>query len=272
MGSFTGMTTVASALTAYESLAFAYDDLTADHDHDRWLALLERLALDHGLAGRDALDVACGTGKSFLPLASRGYRVIARDLSPRMAAAARAKAPGVDVGVADMRSLDLDGRRFDLVTCLDDAVNHLLDEASLRAAFRAAAAALRPGGLYVFDVNTLRTFREDFGTTWCRRREGRLFVWEAEPLEPDGPGCLGDGVLHVLDAEGGGAAEPASVRMQERHYPEPVVRDALAAAGLECRAVRGLQPDGTLSPEADELRDTKAIYVARPTNTRGEVS
>lgn len=266
------MTTVATALTAYESLGFAYDDLTADHDHDRWLALLERLAIQHGLAGRDVLDVACGTGNSFLPLVARGYRVVARDLSPEMAAAAAAKAPGVDVGVADMRALGLDGRRFDLVMCLSDAVNHLLDEASLRAAFREAAAALRPGGLYVFDLNTLRAFREDFGTTWCRLREGRLFVWEAEPLEPDGPGCLGDGVLHVLAVDGGDDDLRAAVRMQERHFPEPVVRDALAAAGLECCAALGLQPDGTLSPDPDELRDTKVIYVARSTSKREEVS
>lgn len=269
MGSIVDMRRVATSLSAYESLGRDYDAMTADHDHDRWLALLERLALDHGLAGRDVLDVACGTGKSFLPLLARGYRVVARDLSPAMAAAAAEKAPGVEVGVADMRALDLDGRQFDLVTCLADAVNHLLDEASLRAAFREAAAVLRPGGLYVFDANTLRAFREDFGTTWCRPREGRLFVWEAEPLEPDGPGCLAGGVLHVL---GEGGESEVAVRMEERHFPQHVVRGALAAAGLECLAARGLQPDGTLSPDADELRDTKVIYVARPTSKREEVS
>ncbi|HEV3001915.1 MAG TPA: class I SAM-dependent methyltransferase [Solirubrobacteraceae bacterium] len=266
------MTPHATALSAYESLAHAYDDLTVDHEHDRWLELLERLAVEHGLAGRDVLDVACGTGKSFLPLVERGYRVVARDLSPGMAALAAAKAPGVEVGVADMRALDVGGRRFDLVTCLSDAINHLLDEASLRAAFRQAAAALRPGGLYVFDVNTVRAFREEFGTTWRRRLAGRTFVWEAVPLEPDGPGCLGDGVMHVAGAPGGDADGPVAIRMQERHFPQRVVRDALAAAGLECRAVRGLQPDGTLSPDVDELRDTKAIYVACHTSTREEVS
>jgi SAM-dependent methyltransferase len=257
------MTTLSTALSAYESLAPAYDDLTADHDYETWLGILEGLAIEHGLGGKDALDVACGTGKSFLPLLGRGYEVVARDVSPEMVALARAKAPGVDVAVADMRALELEGRRFDLVTCLDDAVNHLLDEASLRAAFREAAAALRPDGVYVFDLNTLRTFREDFGTTWCRRREGRLFVWDAVPVAPDGPGCLGDGVLHVFTDEGAGRWSHAATAMQERHFPQALVREALAAAGLECCAVRGLQMDGSLFPEADELRDTKAIYVVR---------
>jgi SAM-dependent methyltransferase len=249
------MPTSPSALTAYESLAGAYDDLTSDHRYEEWLATLEGLALRHGLAGRDVLDVACGTGKSFLPLLARGYRVVACDLSPAMAALAAAKAPEAEVLVADMRRLPLAGRRFDLVTCLDDALNHLPDEAALFAAVRAAAGALRPGGVYVFDLNTRRTFDEVLGATWCKRTGERMFVWE--PLRP------GRGVLHVFADGGDGRWTHADLTLAERHFDEPTVRAALAAAGLECLGPYGMQADGVLRPDADESRDTKAIYVAR---------
>ena len=257
------MATPATALDAYELLASAYDDFTGHHDYEKWLGLLEGLLLEHGLPGADVLDVACGTGKSFEPLLARGYRVVACDLSPAMAALAAAKAPEAEVHVADMRDLRVGERRFDLVTCLDDAVNHLADTASLRAAFRAAAGVLRPGGLYLFDVNTLRMFAELWGPTWCRRTPRRMFVWEPRPSDPDVPGRRVRGRLNVFDDRGDGTWTHAAADLFERHFPERAVREALASAGLECVAVRGMQTDGSMYPDAEERRDTKAIYVAR---------
>src|SRR5918999_1163154 len=103
------------ALSAYEGLAPFYDELTAAYDYESWLDGLEALALEHGLAGRRLLDVACGTGKSFLPMLRRGYEVTACDLSPAMVALAREKAPPgeADLLVADMRELPRLGE-FDL--------------------------------------------------------------------------------------------------------------------------------------------------------------
>ena len=95
-----------SALGAYEGLAEHYDEFTAGYDYETWLGALEALAFEHGLRGRRLLDVACGTGKSFEPMARRGYEIAACDLSPAMVELAREKAPpGSDLFVADMREL-----------------------------------------------------------------------------------------------------------------------------------------------------------------------
>ena len=257
------MTTCGSALNAYESLAPAYDDLTAHHRYDEWLRQLEDLATRHGLAGRDVLDVACGTGKSFMPLLERGYRVVACDASPAMAAIARSKAPEVEIVVADMRELPFGEGRYDFVTCLDDALNHLPDEDALHDAVAAAAAALRPGGIYVFDLNTLRTFDEFMDVSWFQRSGERMFVWEPLPTEALGPGRHSHGVMHVFTEAADATFTHAEIVLSERHFAEDTVRDALAAAGLECHGPYGMQTDGSLYPRADERRDTKAIYVGR---------
>src|SRR5215213_6397598 len=93
------------ALVAYEALAAHYDAFTAHHDYEAWTRDLEALAVRHGLTGRTLLDVACGTGKSFLPYLDRGYEVTACDIAPEMVELARLKAPGVEPFVADMRDL-----------------------------------------------------------------------------------------------------------------------------------------------------------------------
>jgi RNA polymerase sigma factor (sigma-70 family) len=141
--------TLDPAEAAYDALAPAYDVLTADYDYDVWLSAIERVAIAHGLAGRRVLDVACGTGKSFLPLLERGYEVTACDISQAMLPVARAKVgPRAQLCRLDMRALPALGP-FDLITCLDDALNYLPDEPALAQAGLTLRARLGqlPGAL-----------------------------------------------------------------------------------------------------------------------------
>ena len=123
------------ATRAYAVLAPAYDLLTAEYAYGPWLTAIERVARENGLAGHRLLDVGCGTGKSFLPLLERGFQVTACDISPDMVELAQRKAGRrVDVHVADMRRLPVFGE-FDLITCIDDAINHLLSAGEVADAF-----------------------------------------------------------------------------------------------------------------------------------------
>src|SRR4051794_24249809 len=93
------------AAAAYAALAEHYDLLTHRYRHDRWVRRLEAIARAHGVHGRRALDVACGSGKSLVPLLERGYDVAGCDLSPEMLAVARRRVPGdVPLLEADMRA------------------------------------------------------------------------------------------------------------------------------------------------------------------------
>jgi SAM-dependent methyltransferase len=255
------MTTISPspALLAYEQLAAFYDRFTDSYDHDAWIAGLEQTARRHGLRGRRALDVACGTGKSFAPLLARGYDVWACDLSPAMIAQARRAAILADerIVVADMRELPemLPAASFDLVTCLDDAVNYLLDDADLEAAFASVARVLVPGGIYVFDANSLATYRDGFSARATFERPLADAIWRGETTGPIEPGALCAASIELV----GAAAVSHHV---QRHHPEPTIRRALSSAGLACRAVLGQSPGGVLHEDADEDAHTKLVYVA----------
>jgi SAM-dependent methyltransferase len=252
-----------AALSTYEALAPAYDEMTVEYRYDRWLPALERLALEHGLTGRRVLDVACGTGKSFAPLIERGYDVRACDLSPRMVARARARLRDpARAFVADMRDLPPLGE-FDLVTCLDDAVNYLLEPRDLDAALASMASALREGGLVVFDVNTLLTYRTTFATDSVFERAGRLFCWRGMSDAQVEAGALHEAAVEVFTRVSGGLWGRVTGRHRQRHHPRRAVERSLARAGLELRALRGQSPGARMSREADEERHTKLVFVAQ---------
>jgi SAM-dependent methyltransferase len=254
---------VHTARDAYDTLAGAYDVLTAHHRHDRWLAQIERLAVEHGVHGRRALDIACGTGKSFAPLLERGWQVMACDVSPAMVERARVRHPDGSgaVVVADMRTLP-DLGSFDLVTCLDDAVNYLLEPRDLLAAFQSAARCLREGGLYVFDVNTLATYRGSFASDQILERDSTVFCWHGAASDRDAsPGAMVAAAIDIFARDGERWRRSTSWHVQ-RHHPPETVRAALRDAGLRCVRMLGQRPGAVLNDVPDDSADTKHVYLA----------
>jgi SAM-dependent methyltransferase len=252
--------TLTPAEPAYDAMAPAYDLLTAGYRYDRWLAALERLAREHGLRGRRVLDVACGTGHSFLGLLERGYDVTACDLSPAMVARAAAKAGGAArLEVADMRALPRLGR-FDLITCLGDAVNHLVDPGDVAAAFAAMRRNLAPGGLLVFDLNTLAAYRT-VGDS-AAADEDLVAVWRGSLARVDAPGGRTEAVVETFVRREDGLWERRTARQPHRHYPLETVRELLEQAGLRPLAIRGQRPGAHLEETLDETVHHKAVLVA----------
>jgi SAM-dependent methyltransferase len=254
------------AADAYAELAAVYDAFTDGHDHDRWLGLVEGLALDHGLRGRRLLDVGCGTGKSFLPMLARGYEVVGCDLSPDMAARAREKVQihgaRAEVLVADMRALPELGA-FDLVTCLDEAMNYMLSPDQMRAALEGFARNLRPGGIAIFDSNNLRAYRLWYAGTNAHDGEGTFSCIRGEASSDLEPGAVASVWIEVFSEREDGLWERTRSRHVQRHHPRAEVERAIVDAGLELLAVRGLAPGCRLTPDGDEEADTKTVYVTR---------
>lgn len=108
---------------------------------------------------RTLLDLCCGTGQLAAHFLEHGYRVVGIDLSEHMLSnAIRNNASYVESGQArfvqgDAAQFSLD-ETFGLVVSTFDALNHLPGESALRACFACVEAATKPGGWFVFDLNT----------------------------------------------------------------------------------------------------------------------
>jgi SAM-dependent methyltransferase len=247
-----------SAKVAYEGIASVYDDFTAHHDYAQWLANFLPKLESHGLRGGRLLDVACGTGRSFLWMLEQGWEVTACDISPAMLAQARAKAGDrVSLSVADMRELPVLGE-FELVWALGDVVNYLLSCEELEAALGAMRRNLAPGGLVMFDANTVRTYRTFFAERQVVERDGKKLIWEGQASPDAAPGGIYESRFRV---EAGGEVSAAHVHRQ-RHFPESEILAAIKAARLTCLDVFGHGYEGIPEQPVDVRRHHKAVYIA----------
>jgi SAM-dependent methyltransferase len=248
-----------STLREYDAFAPFYDAFTAASDYEKWTGYVLELAERLGLRGRTLLDLACGTGKSFLPFMNRGFEVTGCDLSAAMLAQAARKAPEVTLMQADLRELPSVGR-FDLVTCFDDSLNYLPDERDLARALESIGRNLSPAGIALFDLNTLAAYRTTFASDSVTVRDGTVFAWRGESSSDAAPGCRADAVIEIFAPRGDGLYERVSVHHAQRHFPRARVTALIAAAGLDCLGVHGLQDDGQLESELDETRHLKVLY------------
>jgi SAM-dependent methyltransferase len=246
----------------YERLAPLYDAFTAASDYEAWTEHVLALAASYGWQRGAVLDVACGTGKSFLPFLRRGFDVTATDVSPAMLAQAARKAPDVPLVEADMRSLPELGA-FQLVVCFDDSLNHLGSEEDLEAALRSMAGNLAPSGLLLFDLNTLLTYRTTFAQDSVAVRGDLTFVLRGDASGDAPPGCRAIAHVDVFRERADGRYQRVSAALVQRHFPPHRVTALLDRAGLECLGVHGVLADGSQVPEPDESRQLKLMYVAR---------
>jgi SAM-dependent methyltransferase len=256
------------ALLSYEAMAPVYDAFVAPYDYERWTSGILAAAEAQGIGGQRLLDVACGTGKSFLPMLVRGWEVTGCDLSPSMLAIAREKVSGeVPLVVADVRDLPHFGE-FDLVWALGDSLNYMLESNEFEKALIGMSRNLTPDGLLAFDVSTIYAYRTFFAETEVREEDGMRLVWRGQAAADVAPGSVCESILEV-EPSGEGAANgvepglPHVHRHRQRHFPFEEVLGALEAVGLECLDVIGQDWDVLVRP-LDERVHNKAVYIARP--------
>ena len=140
----------------------------ADHMFEQFPIVQERYHLpSHG----KLLDVACGNGAFAINMANLDWQVTGVDSSAAQLSIAEERLLKSNVSVnfhqADMRELNF-SHEFDLVTCWFDSLNYMLTPADLTIAFNKAFHSLKPGGFYIFDMNTIYGIMvqwQSFGTT-----------------------------------------------------------------------------------------------------------
>ena len=152
----------------YDLLASVYDG--GWFEYSEYVAsLVEELEAERARPFRRICDAACGTGLLLRHLgggetegegeerersAGGGRKLSGFDCSPAMLARARERVPEAHLLEGDLAGAFPFSGPFDLITCVYDSINYLLESEQIRSFFRAARGRLFSDGLFLLDFNT----------------------------------------------------------------------------------------------------------------------
>ena len=171
-------------MNAYTSLAASYDRLTNDVPYPQILDFLEALLQAENKHPESVLDLACGTGSMSVLLAKKGYRVIAADMSEDMLTEAQMKADELEGNRPFFICQRMERLRLpdpvDCAVCCLDSLNYITDPAACKRAIGRVYRALRPGGIFLFDVNTPEKLMAMDGQVFLDEDDDVFCVWRGE--------------------------------------------------------------------------------------------
>lgn len=238
-------------MSAYGALAASYDGLMADGAYRRRAAFLERRLKKSPIPVETVLDLGCGTGTIACLLAERGYEVLAADGSGEMLTQAAAKAEGLDRPPLFLQQamprLRL-ARPVDAVVSTLDSLNYLTAERDLRETFRRVRRCLKPGGLFLFDVNTPYKLRRMDGQLYMDETEEAVCVWRTFFSEKKRV-CTYQVDLFRLRPDG--AWDRSFEEHRERAWSEEKLRNCLSEAGFSSVRLTGDLTDKPPRPDED---------------------
>ena len=274
-------------MEAYTDFAYVYDTFMDETPYEKWRDFIVGTIEKYGISkpvkgklpiketeasGQEAvqnslkeeqnliLDLGCGTGTLTEMLADAGYDMIGVDNSPDMLELAMEKrdSRGHETLylLQDMRKLELYGT-VGTVISVCDSLNYILQEEELLQVFKRVENYLFPGGLFLFDFNTVYKYAEVMGDmTVAENRETCSFIWENSYYPEEE---VNEYEVTVFVREGG-ASSKCSRKFSETHYQrgytEEQMRRLLEAAGMKIELV--LDAD-TLAETTDK---SERIYMA----------
>ena len=240
-------------MSCYEALAASYDGLTRDIPYEKYLRFFKTLLRRHGVTATTVLDLACGTGSLSVLLAKHGYRVLGVDRSEEMLTVAAEKAMELEENqpffvAQPMQRLKIP-EPVDACVCALDSINYVTKPQDVQKAFRRVYESLRPGGLFVFDINTPYKLENLDGQVFLDETEDSYCVWRAVY---DRRHSLCRYGMDLFQQANDGLWERSFEEHVERAYTPEELSQWLTDAGFaQVERFANLRPE---APKADELR------------------
>ena len=278
----------------YNSFAYVYDEFMENVPYERWAKMLADILRGDGIEDGLLLDLGCGTGTLTRLMADLGYDMTGVDLSADMLSVAREYEmnlqddaevrydPTADSEIHDgdfdnegedeprvkdgdrsgILYLCQDMREFELygtvraVYSLCDCLNYITEFDDLVQVFKLVNNYLDPGGLFIFDMNTIHKFSEVLGDrTFAENGEDASFIWDNH-YDEDTRINEYDLTLFIEEEDGRYIRETELHR--QKGYSIDEVKRALDTAGLVFLKVSDEDTGAEVTDETERV-----LFIAR---------
>ena len=246
-------------MSCYEALASSYDGLTRDIPYEKYLRFFKKLLHRYGVKAKTVLDLACGTGSLSVLLARSGFQVLGADRSEDMLTVAAEKAMELEENrpffiAQPMQRLRLP-QPVDACVCALDSINYVTKPQDVQKAFQRVFESLRPGGLFVFDINTPCKLEGLDAQVFLDETEDSYCVWRAEF---DRRHQLCRYGMDLFQQRPDGAWERSFEEHVERAYTPQELTGWLTEAGFS-----QVEQFGDLRLEAPEEHEQRIFFAAK---------
>lgn len=219
---------------AYKELASMYDLLMRDAPYEQWVSFTETIISKMETPSKKILDLGCGTGEITLLLANNGYNVTGVDYSSEMLAHAEQKSNlrQLPVQWIQQNLIELQGfQNIDVAISYCDVINYIVTEKELKTVFSHIYDALKPGGVFIFDVHDVN-YVEDFmiNHTFTDINDDVAYIWDCLPGDSKGE------MFHEItffEEDQEGKYDRFDESHHQRTYPISFYEDILHKCGFE---------------------------------------
>lgn len=167
----------------YGEFAKIYDELICeDIDYTKIEERILGIISKHNINFDDYLDLACGTGNVVVRMAKHFKNTYLVDLSEEMLQEAYVKLKKERIKgkviCQDMCELSLN-HSFDLITCVLDSTNYIVDIEDLKNYFEGVYKHLKEEGIFIFDINSFYKLSTILGNNIFSYNTDEVFYnWE----------------------------------------------------------------------------------------------
>lgn len=212
----------------YDSFAYFYNKYWTVNVPYYMKSALDKLGLNKIDKGSEILDICCGTGQVAGILEEEGYKVTGVDGSMAVLEYARENAPKSNFIQLDVRNMNLD-REFQLVTCLFDSINHLLEAEEVYTVFKNVYNNLKTGGCFIFDVNSQQSSEDVDLSDFSAVEEDSVFISKGSYDKKNQ--LITFNVTYFIKENN--SWQRADTVIYERYYSERKIKDMLKQAGFK---------------------------------------